>query len=80
MDTMEGIRTAYCKFCSNQESGLAKIQEYSLPDCPGEIKTFLEECRIKMQGQTRAWDLASLIVKPVQRVLKYPLLLKVFEF
>ncbi|KAJ3311700.1 Tau-tubulin kinase 2 [Boothiomyces sp. JEL0838] len=32
--------------------------------------------RIEMQGKTNAWDLASMIVKPVQRVLKYPLLLK----
>ncbi len=29
-----------------------------------------------MQGKTNAWDLASLLVKPFQRVLKYPLLFK----
>ena len=29
-----------------------------------------------MQGKTGAWDLSSLVVKPVQRVLKYPLLIK----
>ena len=29
-----------------------------------------------MQGKTEAWDLASMLVKPVQRVLKYPLLIK----
>lgn len=30
-----------------------------------------------MQGRTTSWDLGSLLIKPVQRVLKYPLLLKV---
>ncbi|ORY93871.1 hypothetical protein BCR43DRAFT_348586 [Syncephalastrum racemosum] len=29
-----------------------------------------------MQGRTTSWDLGSLLIKPVQRVLKYPLLLK----
>lgn len=29
-----------------------------------------------MLGKTEAWDLASMLVKPVQRVLKYPLLIK----
>ena len=31
---------------------------------------------MEMQGKTNAWDLASLLVKPFQRVLKYPLLFK----
>lgn len=30
-----------------------------------------------MQGRTTCWDLPSLLIKPVQRVLKYPLLLRV---
>lgn len=29
-----------------------------------------------MAGRTTAWDLSSLVIKPVQRVLKYPLLLR----
>jgi hypothetical protein len=33
------------------------------------------DCRQLSRGKTNAWDLASLICKPVQRVLKYPLLL-----
>ena len=32
---------------------------------------FLFNCR----SETQAWDLQSLLIKPVQRVLKYPLLL-----
>lgn len=29
-----------------------------------------------LQGLTGAWDLNSFVIKPVQRLLKYPLLLK----
>ena len=30
---------------------------------------------ISLRGEIQAWDLQSLLIKPVQRVLKYPLLL-----
>ncbi|KAI9029081.1 hypothetical protein CLU79DRAFT_832454 [Phycomyces nitens] len=33
-------------------------------------------CREQLEGKTMSWDLGSLLIKPVQRVLKYPLLLK----
>lgn len=29
-----------------------------------------------LRGEIQAWDLQSLLIKPVQRVLKYPLLLE----
>ncbi|KAI8063330.1 hypothetical protein BC940DRAFT_243449 [Gongronella butleri] len=34
------------------------------------------ECSEQLHGKTQSWDLGSLLIKPVQRVLKYPLLLK----
>ncbi|KAI8382977.1 hypothetical protein BD560DRAFT_385679 [Blakeslea trispora] len=34
------------------------------------------DCKEKIQGKTTSWDLGSLLIKPVQRVLKYPLLLR----
>ena len=30
---------------------------------------------VQCRGEIQAWDLQSLLIKPVQRVLKYPLLL-----
>lgn len=30
---------------------------------------------LSLRAETQAWDLQSLLIKPVQRVLKYPLLL-----
>ena len=41
------------------------------------IKEFFKSCQSQLQGRTGAWDLGSLLIKPVQRVLKYPLLIKV---
>ncbi|KAI9022878.1 hypothetical protein CLU79DRAFT_701969, partial [Phycomyces nitens] len=35
-----------------------------------------QTCKENLQGRTMCWDLPSLLIKPVQRVLKYPLLLK----
>ncbi|KAJ3272197.1 hypothetical protein HDV01_005851 [Terramyces sp. JEL0728] len=70
------IEFDYSNYCKNNEASLAKLNDYSQPNCPTNIKTYLEKGRVEMQGKTNAWDIASLIVKPVQRVLKYPLLLK----
>jgi len=36
---------------------------------------YLNECKSLCQGRTSAWDLPSLLIKPVQRCLKYSLLL-----
>ncbi|RBR11064.1 uncharacterized protein FIESC28_09209 [Fusarium coffeatum] len=36
---------------------------------------WLEECRIASSRLTRAWNLDSLLIKPTQRVTRYPLLL-----
>jgi hypothetical protein len=36
----------------------------------------LEVCQASIRAHSQAWDLNSFLIKPVQRVLKYPLLLK----
>lgn len=74
---MKAIEVAYCNYCKYNEAALQKIQEWTTDETNvNGIKTFLEESRARMQGRTNAWDLSSMVVKPVQRVLKYPLLLK----
>jgi len=35
-----------------------------------------QECKRRSVEKTKAWDIHSLLIKPVQRVLKYPLLLQ----
>ena len=36
---------------------------------------FMQKCLHKIQTQTNCFDLSSILIKPVQRILKYPLLL-----
>ncbi|KZO92327.1 hypothetical protein CALVIDRAFT_541150 [Calocera viscosa TUFC12733] len=40
-----------------------------------QITSYLSTARVIISPLTNAWDLPSLLIKPVQRVLKYPLLL-----
>lgn len=71
---MEQIDAIYCEYCKNHEDAVLRLQELeNRPD----TQPFFDECRIQMQGLTASWDLGSLLIKPVQRVLKYPLLLRV---
>ncbi|KAI9100492.1 hypothetical protein DFS34DRAFT_614778 [Phlyctochytrium arcticum] len=73
---MRKVEMAYCDYCKHNEAAMAKLAEFASPECPPTVKEFLKECQLKLQGRTGAWDLGSLVIKPVQRVLKYPLLVK----
>jgi hypothetical protein len=45
-----------------------------LPQTPA-LTAYLAQTHTLAQSYTHAWDLPSLLIKPVQRLLKYPLLL-----
>lgn len=69
MGTMEKVYGDYLK---NHDVANQKLQE--LQKNP-KVQIWLKECRAYAHDLTSAWDLDSLLVKPVQRILKYPLLL-----
>lgn len=48
---------------------------HTLPQTPA-LTAYLSQCRTLAQSLTHAWDLPSLLIKPVQRLLKYSLLLR----
>ncbi|KAI8825702.1 uncharacterized protein EV422DRAFT_137250 [Fimicolochytrium jonesii] len=73
---MRKIESTYCDYCKHNEAALAKLAEFASPECPPDVKEFLKNSQMQLQGRTGAWDLGSLVIKPVQRVLKYPLLIK----
>ncbi|KAJ3155391.1 hypothetical protein HDU86_004293 [Geranomyces michiganensis] len=73
---MRKLETTYCEYCKHNEAAMSKLAEFASPECKPEVKEFLKDCQAKLQGRTGAWDLGSLVIKPVQRVLKYPLLIK----
>jgi hypothetical protein len=53
---------------------LANQRLASLQDKP-KVKVWLEECHNYASDITQAWSLDSLLVKPLQRITRYPLLL-----
>lgn len=69
MANMEKVYTEYLK---NHDAANQKLQ--ALQKNP-KVQIWLKECRAYAHDLTLAWDLDSLLVKPVQRILKYPLLL-----
>ncbi|KAG0334714.1 hypothetical protein BG004_000295, partial [Podila humilis] len=66
------IRRVYSEYCKRQEASAQHLQEL---DQRSDLKLFFDACTEKCKGKTTGWDLASLLIKPVQRVLKYPLLI-----
>ena len=70
MSHMEKVYTDYLK---NHDAANQKLQALQKNE---KVQVWLNECRNYAHDLTTAWDLDSLLVKPVQRILKYPLLLK----
>jgi hypothetical protein len=67
------MEKVYADYCKNHSDAAARLQR--LQTIPG-IAIWLQECKACAEDLTNAWNLESLLIKPVQRVLKYPLLLK----
>ncbi|KAL8997175.1 MAG: hypothetical protein Q9169_003502 [Polycauliona sp. 2 TL-2023] len=69
MADMEKVYSDYLRNHDAANQKLAALQKNE------KVQIWLKECRAYAHDLTTAWDLDSLLVKPVQRVLKYPLLL-----
>ncbi|KAL4910806.1 hypothetical protein BDW74DRAFT_2878 [Aspergillus multicolor] len=69
MSHMEKVYTEYLK---NHDAANKKLQALQRS---ANVTIWLNECREWASDLTSAWDLDSLLVKPVQRILKYPLLI-----
>ncbi|KAJ2963631.1 hypothetical protein NQZ79_g1368 [Umbelopsis isabellina] len=71
--SMSQIEHIYCEYCKKHETAVIRLQEL---ETKPEVQAFFKSCQQQMQDRTTSWDLGSLLIKPVQRVLKYPLLLQ----
>lgn len=69
---MVQMEKVYSDYLKNHDAANKKLQ--ILQRNP-KVAIWLKECRDWASDLTSAWDLDSLLVKPVQRILKYPLLL-----
>lgn len=65
------MEEVYMSYTKNHEESIRKLQ--ALRENKAAV-FWLNECAKESNDLTHAWDLSSLLVKPVQRFLKYPLL------
>ena len=66
------MEKVYGEYSRNHEAAIKRLQVLMKID---KVNIWLNECSTWAHDLTTAWDLGSLLVKPVQRLLKYPLLL-----
>ncbi|PQE12603.1 Rho guanyl nucleotide exchange factor protein [Rutstroemia sp. NJR-2017a BBW] len=70
---LQEMQTLYTDFLKNSE--LASNRLKVLEKDPA-VKVWLVECNLVAKDLTAAWDLDALLVKPVQRITRYQLLLQ----
>ena len=73
LDHLPEMERCYTEFLKNSEAANAKLKVLQEDE---KVKVWLDECCAYAKDLTTAWSLDSLLVKPLQRVTKYPLLLK----
>ncbi|KAM0793502.1 hypothetical protein ACM66B_000941 [Microbotryomycetes sp. NB124-2] len=64
------LQNVYSTYCARHHRAIMRLQELE-----PELKTYLQECEQLCHGRTALPNLPALLIKPVQRCLKYPLLL-----
>lgn len=74
LQKMAQIEQVYTLYCGRHEAAMARLSEVTAKNPAA--AAFLAECDATSREHSRAWDLPSLLIKPVQRVLKYPLFLR----
>jgi hypothetical protein len=72
MEHMSQMEKVYTDYLKNHEVANKTLQ--TLQRNP-KVEIWLKECRDWAMDLTEAWNLDALLVKPVQRLVKYPLLL-----
>ncbi|CAG8751445.1 35338_t:CDS:2, partial [Racocetra persica] len=63
------LEAVYGEYCKRHEAAVQKLQEFDNDD---EVQGFLQKCKSQCEGRTRSWDIASLLIKPVQHVCQRP--------
>jgi len=66
------MQTIYTDFLKNSEVASTRLTALQ---ADGAVKVWLSECNLVAKDLTAAWDLDALLVKPVQRITRYQLLL-----
>lgn len=64
---------AFTRFINGSKAATVRIQELTAQH--PSIKVWLEECNDAASDLSAAWDLGSMLVKPMQRMTKYPMMI-----
>ncbi|XP_011872421.1 PREDICTED: dynamin-binding protein-like [Vollenhovia emeryi] len=68
----EKLRNVYVKYCGNHEAALALLKKYENNE---DIMKVFNKGIETLRRQVACFDMSSILIKPVQRILKYPLIL-----
>ncbi|XP_076280533.1 rho guanine nucleotide exchange factor 38 [Lasioglossum baleicum] len=68
----EKLKNVYVKYCGNHEAALVLLKKYETNE---EIMAVFGKGIDTLRGQVACFDMSSILIKPVQRILKYPLIL-----
>ncbi|XP_071795699.1 dynamin-binding protein-like isoform X1 [Asterias amurensis] len=66
------LHKAYAEYCRNHDDATTLLEKYEEND---EVQEYINQGLELVRQSTNCWDLASFLIKPVQRILKYQLLL-----
>eukprot|EP00049_Salpingoeca_infusionum_P019061 m.359979 g.359979 ORF g.359979 m.359979 type:complete len:1500 (+) comp18847_c0_seq1:283-4782(+) len=67
------LKATYVPYCCNFDEATQLLVLYAKDPAKKQI---LKDCQQNIAEQTSTWDLSSFLIKPVQRIMKYALLLK----
>ena len=68
----DAMKTAYTDYCVNHDKAEQLMEKYeAIPD----ISRLLQRGVETIQAQVSCFNMGSILIKPVQRILKYPLIL-----
>ncbi|CAL1529614.1 unnamed protein product, partial [Lymnaea stagnalis] len=68
----EDMKNTYAPYCRNHDEVITAMERYAEN---AEVSEYLKQRLERMREHMNVFDIAGVLIKPVQRILKYPLLL-----
>ncbi|XP_061562138.1 dynamin-binding protein isoform X2 [Phycodurus eques] len=72
LDFKAELEAVYNIYCQNHDDAISLLESYEKDE---NIQRHVLECLERLRGKTNYINLGSFLIKPVQRVMRYPLLL-----